>query len=50
MPIKVGHDVFLKQLEIENFKSYKGLVTIGPLQSFTAVVGPNGSGNRLFTS
>ncbi|GAU91556.1 hypothetical protein RvY_03785 [Ramazzottius varieornatus] len=48
MPTKLGHDVYLKLLEIENFKSYKGLVTVGPLQSFTAVVGPNGSGKSNF--
>lgn len=35
---------FLKHIEVENFKSYKGKLTIGPLKSFTAVVGPNGSG------
>lgn len=35
---------FLKSIEVENFKSYKGKLTIGPLKSFTAVVGPNGSG------
>lgn len=31
-------------LEVENFKSYKGLQQIGPFRDFTAVVGPNGSG------
>ena len=35
---------FLKHIEVENFKSYKGKLIIGPLKSFTAVVGPNGSG------
>lgn len=35
---------FLKHIEVENFKSYKGKLVIGPLKSFTAVVGPNGSG------
>uniref|UniRef100_A0AC35THI3 Structural maintenance of chromosomes protein n=1 Tax=Rhabditophanes sp. KR3021 TaxID=114890 RepID=A0AC35THI3_9BILA len=34
----------LIRLEIENFKSYKGKVTIGPFKDFTAVIGPNGSG------
>ena len=28
----------------ENFKSYKGSVTIGPFHDFTAVIGPNGAG------
>lgn len=35
---------FLKHIEVENFKSYRGKLIIGPLKSFTAVVGPNGSG------
>lgn len=34
----------LVSIEVENFKSYKGSVSIGPLKSFTAVIGPNGSG------
>jgi hypothetical protein len=38
----------LISIEVENFKSYKGSVSIGPLKSFTAVIGPNGSG-RLST-
>lgn len=36
---------FLKYVEIENFKSYKGQIVIGPLQKFTAIIGPNGSGS-----
>ncbi|KAG9445663.1 hypothetical protein H6P81_011791 [Aristolochia fimbriata] len=32
------------RLELENFKSYKGLQTIGPFYDFTAVIGPNGAG------
>lgn len=39
---------FLKHIEVENFKSYKGKLIIGPLKSFTAVVGPNGSGRLSF--
>lgn len=35
---------FLETIEIDNFKSYKGNVIIGPLKNFTAVIGPNGSG------
>lgn len=31
-------------IEVENFKSYRGKLTIGPLKPFTAVIGPNGSG------
>ena len=34
----------LKQLELENFKSYRGRQVIGPFSSFSAVIGPNGSG------
>lgn len=37
---------FLKLIEIENFKSYKGRQIIGPFQRFTAIIGPNGSGER----
>ncbi|GMI98700.1 TITAN8, STRUCTURAL MAINTENANCE OF CHROMOSOMES 1 [Hibiscus trionum] len=32
------------RLELNNFKSYKGLQTIGPFSDFTAVIGPNGAG------
>uniref|UniRef100_A0AC35TYU6 Structural maintenance of chromosomes protein n=1 Tax=Rhabditophanes sp. KR3021 TaxID=114890 RepID=A0AC35TYU6_9BILA len=32
------------RLEVENFKSYKGKVIIGPFKDFTAIIGPNGSG------
>lgn len=34
----------IERLELENFKSYGGVHTIGPFQRFTAVIGPNGSG------
>ncbi|KAL5036733.1 Structural maintenance of chromosomes protein 1 [Batrachochytrium dendrobatidis] len=37
----MGH---LIQLDVENFKSYKGKQTLGPFYNFTAVIGPNGSG------
>ena len=36
---------FLKYVEIDNFKSYKGHIVIGPLRKFTAIIGPNGSGS-----
>lgn len=39
---------FLKYIEVENFKSYKGRIVIGPLKPFTAVIGPNGSGKSNF--
>ena len=34
----------LHQLDIENFKSWKGKQIIGPFARFTAIIGPNGSG------
>lgn len=37
---------FLKLIEIENFKSYKGRQIIGPFRRFTAIIGPNGSGRQ----
>ncbi|KAH6927658.1 hypothetical protein HPB50_006363 [Hyalomma asiaticum] len=39
---------YLKYIEVENFKSYRGLQLIGPLKPFTAVIGPNGSGKSNF--
>lgn len=38
---------FLEFIEVDNFKSYRGNVVIGPLKKFSAVIGPNGSG-KLF--
>lgn len=38
----------LHSIEVENFKSYRGKQTIGPLKPFTAVIGPNGSGKSNF--
>ncbi|KAJ0246997.1 Structural maintenance of chromosomes protein 1 [Hirschfeldia incana] len=32
------------QLEMENFKSYKGHQLVGPFMDFTAIIGPNGAG------
>ena len=40
---KMGNN-HLHSLEIENFKSYMGRVTIGPFGKFTSIIGPNGSG------
>ncbi|EAN77111.1 structural maintenance of chromosome 1, putative [Trypanosoma brucei brucei TREU927] len=34
----------IERVELFNFKSYSGHVTIGPLKDFTCIVGPNGSG------
>lgn len=37
----------LKYIDVENFKSYKGKQKIGPFKNFTAIIGPNGSGNYV---
>lgn len=34
----------LKQLELENFKSYAGKQIVGPFDDFTCIIGPNGAG------
>uniref|UniRef100_A0A182VYL4 SMC hinge domain-containing protein n=1 Tax=Anopheles minimus TaxID=112268 RepID=A0A182VYL4_9DIPT len=39
---------FLRLIEVENFKSYRGHSTIGPLKRFSAIIGPNGSGKSNF--
>ncbi|KFB52700.1 AGAP002947-PA-like protein [Anopheles sinensis] len=39
---------FLRYIEMENFKSYRGRAAIGPLKRFSAVIGPNGSGKSNF--
>lgn len=39
---------FLEFIEVDNFKSYRGNVVIGPLKKFSAVIGPNGSGKAYF--
>ena len=36
--------MYLKAIEISNFKSFKGQVTIPLDRGFTAITGPNGSG------
>ncbi|KAA0199123.1 SMC1A protein [Fasciolopsis buskii] len=36
----------LKYIELENYKSYKGRQIIGPFSTFTAIIGPNGSGTN----
>lgn len=38
----------LYKLEVTNFKSYAGNLTIGPFKDFTCVIGPNGSGAVIF--
>ena len=39
--------VCIHTLEVTNFKSYGGTLTIGPFKDFTCVIGPNGSGTVL---
>lgn len=34
----------VRELVLENFKSYDGRVRVGPLRKFTCIVGPNGAG------
>eukprot|EP00435_Cladocopium_sp_Y103_P026616 s2909_g6.t1 len=34
----------VKEVVLENFKSYEGQVRVGPFKKFTCVVGPNGAG------
>src|SRR5574344_3049756 len=36
--------MYIKQLEIDNFKSFANKVTIPLLKGFTTISGPNGSG------
>ncbi|XP_077268586.1 structural maintenance of chromosomes protein 1A-like isoform X2 [Temnothorax americanus] len=36
--------ISLDSIVISNFKSFAGITTIGPLRSFTAIIGQNGSG------
>ncbi|RNF07927.1 putative structural maintenance of chromosome (SMC) family protein [Trypanosoma rangeli] len=38
----------IDRVELYNFKSYAGNVTIGPLKDFTCIVGPNGAGKSNF--
>lgn len=38
---------YLKQIDVENFKSWKGKQTIGPFKRFTCIIGTNGSGKLV---
>lgn len=38
---------FLKQLDVENFKSWRGKQTIGPFKRFNCIIGTNGSGKLV---
>lgn len=35
---------YLKQLDVENFKSWRGKQVIGPFKRFNCIIGTNGSG------
>ena len=39
----------LKTVEMENFKSFGGKVTVPLMEGYTAVTGPNGSGKSNIT-
>ena len=39
-----GMNLYLRQIELENFKSFGGKLTIPLMEGYTAVTGPNGSG------
>ncbi|XP_017140852.1 structural maintenance of chromosomes protein 1A [Drosophila miranda] len=49
-PVRKPDDetAFLESIEMENFKSYRGHIVVGPLKQFNAVIGPNGSGKSNF--
>ena len=44
-----GDQVHLKTVEMENFKSFGGKVTVPLMEGYTAVTGPNGSGKSNIT-
>jgi len=44
-----GLYVYLKQIELENFKSFGGKLTIPLMEGYMAVTGPNGSGKSNIT-
>ncbi|CAD7084109.1 unnamed protein product [Hermetia illucens] len=48
MPDAPKIEAFLEFIEMKDFKSYKGRISVGPLKQFTAVIGPNGSGKSNF--
>ena len=45
----MGWNVYLKQVEMENFKSFGGKLTVPLMEGFTAITGPNGSGKSNIT-
>ena len=47
--LRWGDRVHLKTVEMENFKSFGGKVTVPLMEGYTAVTGPNGSGKSNIT-
>lgn len=43
------YNVYLKQVELENFKSFGGKLTIPLMEGYMAITGPNGSGKSNIT-
>lgn len=41
--------MYLKQVEMENFKSFGGRLTVPLMEGYTAITGPNGSGKSNIT-
>jgi len=41
--------MYLKQVELENFKSFGGKLTVPLMEGYTAITGPNGSGKSNIT-
>ncbi|MBQ7621705.1 MAG: AAA family ATPase, partial [Candidatus Methanomethylophilaceae archaeon] len=44
-----GKRMHLKTVEMENFKSFGGKVTVPLMEGYTAITGPNGSGKSNIT-
>jgi len=40
--------MYLKEIQMENFKSFKGKMNVPLIEGYTAITGPNGSGKSNF--
>jgi hypothetical protein len=49
-PCNSSSTLKLSRIELEGFKSFRDHVSVGPLASFTCVVGPNGCGKSVVVS
>ncbi len=47
--VQEGRELYLKQIELENFKSFGGKLTIPLMEGYMAITGPNGSGKSNIT-